>query len=236
MEEHFKYKFEELFNPLLTALHNLGGSATGDDIESEVIQILNLNDDEINEIHRETTTKLTYRQAWAKNYLKRFGLLENSSRGVWSLTEEGLKTNYVDAEEVKRKVKDVKENERIKKEQSATILENRNVQDESKEVETIISQEEESHYNINQYKFSEDKDKPFISESDFLQAVSLLRRKKKYYTPRSSWSREDFYSKKDCLSGNERNQRHQHRNNSVSSVIQLRRLYSRIKTKFKRWI
>ncbi len=82
MEEYFKYKFEELFNPLLTALHNLSGSGTGEEIEKEVIKLLNLNEQEINEIHRETTTKLTYRQAWAKNYLKRYGLLENPSRGI----------------------------------------------------------------------------------------------------------------------------------------------------------
>ena len=30
--------------------------------------------------------------AWSRNYLKRFGLLENSSRGVWALTAAGLKS------------------------------------------------------------------------------------------------------------------------------------------------
>lgn len=42
--------------------------------------------------------------AWARNYLKRFGLIENSSRGVWALTEQGLKTPLVDKEVVKRKI------------------------------------------------------------------------------------------------------------------------------------
>ncbi len=34
-------------------------------------------------------TEIRYRQAWARTYLKGMGLLDNSSRGVWSLTEAG---------------------------------------------------------------------------------------------------------------------------------------------------
>lgn len=63
-----------------------------------------MTDVQVNDIHRNSTTKLTYRLAWARNYLKRFGLIENSSRGVWSLTEIGSKTKSVDKEVVKRKV------------------------------------------------------------------------------------------------------------------------------------
>jgi restriction system protein len=34
-------------------------------------------------------TEIGYRLAWARTYLKGMGLLTNSSRGVWALTEEG---------------------------------------------------------------------------------------------------------------------------------------------------
>jgi restriction system protein len=34
-------------------------------------------------------TELGYRLAWARTYLKGMGLLNNSSRGIWALTEEG---------------------------------------------------------------------------------------------------------------------------------------------------
>ena len=104
MNENFEYKYDELFNPLLTALHNLGGSGSVEELEEQVAIILNLTDEQVNEIHRGNTSKLTYRLAWARNYLKRFELLENSSRGVWALKEEGLKTKSVDKEIVKRKV------------------------------------------------------------------------------------------------------------------------------------
>jgi len=105
MKEVFKYKYDELFNSTLKALHKLGGSASVSELEEFVIAELKLSEKEINDIHRGSTTKLTYRLAWARNYLKRYGLLENSSRGIWSLTKEGLKITSVDKEDVKRKVK-----------------------------------------------------------------------------------------------------------------------------------
>lgn len=102
--EIFKYKFDDLFNPILQALHKLGGSASVSEIEEEVSKVLNLTDNEINDIHRGSTTKLSYRLAWSRNYLKRYGLLENSSRGVWALTPVGVKTVSVNKNEVKREV------------------------------------------------------------------------------------------------------------------------------------
>ncbi len=104
MDKDFKYKYDDLFNPTLKALKNLGGSGSVSEIEEQVIEILNLTEAAINEIHRESTTKLTYRLAWARNYLKRYELIENSSRGVWALTENGQKTNEVDQEKVKKAV------------------------------------------------------------------------------------------------------------------------------------
>lgn len=115
MEEIFKYKYDDLFNEVLMALHNLGGSGSGPEIEEQVATLLNLTDEQVNEIHRGSTRKLTYRLAWAKNYLKRYGLLENSSRGIWSLTEEGKKIKSVDKATVKRKVVAVDKQERLLK-------------------------------------------------------------------------------------------------------------------------
>lgn len=114
MPELFKYKYDDLFNPTLTALHKLGGSGSIEEIEEEVAKLLNLTDDQVSEIHRGNTSKLSYRLAWARNYLKRFGLLENSSRGVWALTENGLKTPQVDQETVKKTVVSEDRQQRLK--------------------------------------------------------------------------------------------------------------------------
>lgn len=98
-------KYDELFNPVLQALHELGGSGRVDELDEKLLEILSLSDRDANQIHKGNTTELSYRAAWARNYLKRFGLLENSDRGVWSLTPLGLKTTKVNISEVKRAVK-----------------------------------------------------------------------------------------------------------------------------------
>lgn len=98
-------KYDDLFNPLLKALHTLGGSASVVETEEKVAEILKLSEEEVNEIHQGNRTNLSYRLAWARNYLKRFGLLENSSRGVWALTAKGQATTKVDKQKVNRSVK-----------------------------------------------------------------------------------------------------------------------------------
>jgi restriction system protein len=97
-------KYDELFNPLIATMHDLGGSASVSEQEDGVAALLKLSEDEIAEIHRGSRTKLSYRLAWARNWLKHFGVLDNSARGIWALTPEGQKTKSVDKAVVKRKV------------------------------------------------------------------------------------------------------------------------------------
>jgi len=107
-----KYKFDDLFNPTIRALNDLGGSGSISEIEEQVAKILILTEDEVNEMHKMNKgniTKLSYRLGWTRNYLKGFGILENSARGVWALTEKGLKTKDVDKEVVKRFVRQKRE-------------------------------------------------------------------------------------------------------------------------------
>lgn len=121
MAEVFKFKYDDLFNPTLAALHSLGGSGSVEEMEEQIANDMHLTDEQVNEIHRGNTSKFTYRLAWARNYLKRYGLLENSSRGVWALTEAGLKTKVVDKEVVKRKVVSADRLERLNRETSKPI-------------------------------------------------------------------------------------------------------------------
>jgi restriction system protein len=50
-------------------------------------------------------TVFEYRLAWARSYLKTFGVLDNSSRGVWALTSKGRQLDKVDPNDVKRFVR-----------------------------------------------------------------------------------------------------------------------------------
>ncbi|NQS90392.1 restriction endonuclease [Patescibacteria group bacterium] len=115
----FKYKYDDLFNPSLEALHALGGSGTISEIEEEVANILHLTEEEINEIHRGNRTKFSYLLAWARNYLKNYGLLENSSRGVWALTGEGSEVGGVDKNKVKKEVQKIHKKRREDLEEGA---------------------------------------------------------------------------------------------------------------------
>ena len=79
-----------------------GGSASIQEMESTVAGILRLSEEEISEIHKGNRTKFSYHLAWARTYLKLFGLLDNSARGVWALNEKGRDVESVDPDEVKR--------------------------------------------------------------------------------------------------------------------------------------
>ncbi|MFL6260426.1 MAG: restriction endonuclease [Thermoanaerobaculia bacterium] len=97
--------FEKLINPTLRALHALGGSGSIQEIDDAVVADIGLPNDVAEVPHgRGSQTEVEYRAAWARNYLKNFGLIENSDRGVWALTPEGAKTQRVDEKLVVREV------------------------------------------------------------------------------------------------------------------------------------
>ncbi len=94
-------KHYSFFDPVVEALKLLGGSGTNQEILEKVIQITKLSDEEIEVLHLDgPRTKVDYSIAWAKTYLKNFGVLENSQRGVWSLTEKGMREQLPDKEEI----------------------------------------------------------------------------------------------------------------------------------------
>lgn len=100
-------KYDEMFDALLKAMHNLGGSASNSEIEEETAKVLNLSEEQMNEMHRGNRTKFSYRLAWTRTYLKNYGIIENSSRGVWALTPKGFKTQNVEKEDVNAFVKNL---------------------------------------------------------------------------------------------------------------------------------
>lgn len=102
----FSYTYDELIVPTHQAIKNLGGSGTISEISENIIEQLLLSEEDIDDIHRGSTTKLEYRSAWARTYLKRAGYITNSSRGVWTLTELGNKVDTVDKEDIKAKAKE----------------------------------------------------------------------------------------------------------------------------------
>lgn len=93
--------FHEMFNPLLQSFRNLQGSGRNDELVKEVVKTMSLSD-EVASIPHGTggLSEVAYRLAWARTYLKKYGLLDNSARGVWALTPIGMMTGTVDPAEV----------------------------------------------------------------------------------------------------------------------------------------
>lgn len=80
----------DLFVPVLRALDGLGGSASNDEINDRVADLMSLSAEVRAYVHNGgPLPKVYYRCAWARSWLKNAGLVENSGRGVWSLTAAG---------------------------------------------------------------------------------------------------------------------------------------------------
>ena len=99
---------DELMNPLLEALQKLGGSGSIEEIYAKTVELTELPEEILAQLHdpeKSSQTEVAYRLAWARTYLRKYGLLENSSRGIWSLTEKAKATEVVDPAEVVRFVR-----------------------------------------------------------------------------------------------------------------------------------
>jgi len=94
--------WDYLLEPLFQAMKELGGSATNQEQEDTVAEILKLSDEDLAEIHRDNTTIFSYRLAWARTALKDYGVLSKSSRAVWSLTPSGQETGEITKDEVNK--------------------------------------------------------------------------------------------------------------------------------------
>ena len=97
--------FDQMMNPVLQALKTLGGSGTIEEINTKASEIAELSDEQLEVLHdpeKGGQTEVEYRLAWTRTYLKKYGVLENSSRGVWALTAKGRELERVNPKTVRR--------------------------------------------------------------------------------------------------------------------------------------
>lgn len=122
--------YHEYFNPILKALRLLGGSGSIEEIDSKATELMDLDEETLEKPHNPETgnaTEVQYRLAWGRTYLKKYGLIDNSSRGVWTLLPKSVDFETVDAKDVIRKVnsdrkpKRAKQNRQSKNETSLDV-------------------------------------------------------------------------------------------------------------------
>lgn len=89
---------DSLLNPTLSVLHSLGGSATYEEINDGIADLLNLSDDQLRVLHNpeiNSKTEFSYRSTFARSCLRKYGLLNYSSGKVWELTQKGAAVRRV---------------------------------------------------------------------------------------------------------------------------------------------
>lgn len=115
--------YDKMIIPTVEALKQLGGSGSIEETNEKVYEVANY-DEEILEIPHDESgvqTQVEYRLAWARTYLKKYGILENSSRGVWSLIDNEIDISKLNADDI---VKFVREKTRKPKSDKGQKLKN----------------------------------------------------------------------------------------------------------------
>ena len=99
----------DLMYPTLVAVRDMGGSATKSELLEKVPEIAELTDEQLTVVFPADYTRLQgkskvlYEISWAFSCLKSIGALENSQRGVWSITQKGL--DYLEMDEAEGAMK-----------------------------------------------------------------------------------------------------------------------------------
>lgn len=134
--------YDKLMIPVLNALIDLGGSGSIEEINEKVYELENFSEEVLQIPHKEdgSQNEVDYRLAWARTYLKKFGLLENSARGVWNLTESEIDTKQINTDEIVRYGRQSNNRNLNKKSQDITLI--AEVPELEKEVEESLEWKE----------------------------------------------------------------------------------------------
>jgi len=98
--------YDKMLWPTLQAIIQLGDSGSNQEIEDKAIEIARYSDGQLSVLHGDgPKTEVRYRMAWARSYLKAVGALENSTRGIWSITEYGQRLEEKDMAAIPARVR-----------------------------------------------------------------------------------------------------------------------------------
>ena len=132
--------FADFFFPVLRALDVLGGSASIEEIDDKTAVLMNVSDAVRAVLVGDgPRPKFDYRCAWARSWLKNAGLLENSERGVWTLTADGRAALALTPAEIVRRVR--KADADLRKAKTVVAPERVEVEAEAAEAAAAVSKD-----------------------------------------------------------------------------------------------
>lgn len=114
--------FDQLLIPTLEALKELGGSGIIAEINEKVYSIAKISEDTLQIPHDDNglQSEVDYRLAWSRTYLKKYGLIDNSSRGVWAISDSDINTKQIDKDLIVKTVRDQHKTSKPKVEKEST--------------------------------------------------------------------------------------------------------------------
>ena len=129
--------FEELIVPTVNALLQLGGSGTIDEINNKVYEIAMIPDKIIQIPHGkdDARSEVDYRLAWSRTYLKKYGLIQNSSRGIWALSKANINISEIEATKIVQTVRGINKIDLSNKKQDS-VVQNNQANREEEEIES----------------------------------------------------------------------------------------------------
>ena len=90
MEDVAVPSYQDMLWPTLKTLESSGGSASIEELSEGIANYMNLSEAVLDIPHGDgPQTEVDYRAAWARTHLKFIEAVDNSTRGVWTLTDHG---------------------------------------------------------------------------------------------------------------------------------------------------
>ncbi len=86
-------EFLKYITPLIEVLKEQGGAGRSSEIRQLVVSRLNIPESEVEVMLKSGVSRVLNQIDWARNYLKEWELLSSGERGIWRLTDSGLRAN-----------------------------------------------------------------------------------------------------------------------------------------------
>ncbi len=111
-------EFIKYIKPIVETLRELGGSGNSGEVTDIVIEKMGITEEELEVVTKTGVPRIKNQIHWARMYLVNASFIDSSKRGVWALTEEGLKISvksHEDAYAIFKKGRDKFDEQKKKK-------------------------------------------------------------------------------------------------------------------------